>query len=438
MRVRGINDMPHHVVRLAGRWLGAAAAIGAPGALSAQTTQTGMVVSAGVNAESNPYSTIGSDRAGLSADLTLQPTLRLRGSDVSVDVDGSATFRQFVERYGLEDNYGLNANAASRLNERVSVHASGSASYNEGGVSRLFDTFGSAFPAFSRADDPTTAATVPVTDALAVPITTFADLPVVLTDVTLLGRRVRTSAFGFAGGMDAQLDGRSTLAADLSGQVLRFPRQSGIDYNNATAQASYSRRLSELTSVGLVGSFSRSNFLDTRVGDTDTATALVSVDRRFSERWRLSAGIGASFSDIRQPAGLPDVHLTAVNVRGTFCWQDPRSSLCISGARSPQPAATGSVRISDTLSVNYSRTLSARENVTLGGFYTRTGRGRGVATALPGIDLEGVSAGYSNRFRERTSLVVSANVSRFGGAQSGERTNVGASIGVQTRFGALR
>lgn len=437
--------MPHGAVRLAGRCLGAAAALGVPAGLAAQTTRTGMTVSAGVNAESNPYNLAGSDAAGVSADVTVQPRLQLRDSNTAVDLSGLAQLRQFFDRYGLEDNYAVNATGNSQLNARTSVYANGVFSYNEGGVSRLLNAIGSplfgGFGGFGgTGGGELTSDTTSPADGTTVdlPVTALDGLPNTLTDVTLLGRRIRTTNYGLGGGINTQLGARSSLSAGVNLQALRFPGAQGNDFNSVTGDASYSRRLSEFTSVGLVGSLNRVDYLNTRVGDADTATALVSIERRLNERWRLSLGAGASFTDIRQFAGQPDVHLTSLNVRGSFCWTDPRQNLCLSGSRSPQPTASGNVRVADTVSLNYSRQLSARENLTLGGFYTHNGRGRGVAAVIPAADFIGASAGYTNQFRERVAAFVNANVSRLDDGTLGARTNYGASAGFQVRFGALR
>ena len=424
-------------IRFAGRCFGLTVATGLSAAVGAQTTQTGLSVSTGVSAESNPYNAAQSGGGSIAATAELAPQVRFRSATTTLDLNGLAQFRQFIRRYGLEDNYSGNAYLTARQSDRLSLHASASAAYTEGG----FNNFGrpGLSPLIGPITDPTDGTTtgtalppVSVTDGL---LTSGSPL---LTDATVLGLRTRTKYFAAGAGFDAQLSGRSQLAGDLNVRASRFKSGLLSNYDNAGAELRYSRTLNELSSVGLIGSVDKTNYRGTRVGDTVTKSALVSYDRRFSGGWALSVAAGASFSDIRQLAGQPDTNLTALTVRGRFCNQAEYGRLCISAQRSPQPAANGSVRVSNTFTADYSRRLNENDSLSVSGSYARTEGSRGLVLALPAAEFGAGSVRYDHRLGERSTLFASGTASKILNSVTSSKANLGLAAGLQIRFGGLR
>ena len=238
-------------VRLAGRCFGLTVATGMSAAVGAQTMQTGLLVSTGVSAESNPYNAAQSGGGSVAATAELQPQARFRSATTTLDLNGLAQFRQFIRKYGLEDNYSGNAFLTARQSDRLTLHASASASYTEGG----FNNFGrpGLSPLIGTGTlpvDPTGATPPPVslTDPL---LTSGSPL---LTDVTVLGLRTRTKYFAAGAGFDGQLSANSSLSGDLNVRASRFKSGLLSNYDNASAELRYSRTLNELSSVGLIGS----------------------------------------------------------------------------------------------------------------------------------------------------------------------------------------
>ncbi len=423
-------------VRIAGRCFGLTVATGMSAAVGAQTSQTGLLVSTGVSAESNPYNGAGGNAGSIAATAELQPQARFRTESATLDLNGLAQFRQFVRRYGLEDNYSGNAQLTSRVSERLTVHASGGASYNQGGYSN----YGRAGLSPSVGFGGTTLGSTTTDDALpdvSIINGSLADQIPLLTDVTVLGLRTRTTSFQAGTGFNAQITGRSQLAADLQIRALRFKTLLLNDYDNASVELRWSRSLNELTSLGIIVSTDLTNYRASRVGDARTKTALLSYDRRFGSRWALSLGAGASFTNINQLAGLPDTRFTALSVRGQFCRQGEYSQVCVSANRSPQPAANGNVRVTNSIAATYSLRLTDRERITLSGSYAQTERGRGTALALPAADFASASARYDRQIGQRMGLFMSGNIAKFYGASSSRSANIGVAAGVQFRLGAL-
>lgn len=427
-------------VRFAGRCLGVTVASGFATAAGAQEAQTALIVSTGASVESNPYNEA-NPIAAVAATAELQPVARFRSASTTLDLRGLAQFRQFVRRYGLEDNYSANAGLTTRATEQLTLRAFTAISYNEGGynsygragLSPLFgtDPGSGALPTNSslpNTTDPTTSL---------VNVSPIQQLPL-LTDVTLLGVRTRTTSFQGGAGFDAQLTEHSQLSGDISARGQRYKLGGLNDFNSGSAELRWSHGLGELSSVGFIASVDRTNYSGTRVGDTTSKSLLLSYDRRFSAGWSLSAAAGASFSNITQPAGLPNAHLTALSLRGRFCKQGERSEFCVGVQRSPQPSANGGVRVSSSAQLDYSRRLSQRERVSFAGSYARTGQGRASVIALPDSDFVSGSARYDNQFRERVSLFTSVSASKIYGLGASRRPNIGVAAGVQFRFGALQ
>ncbi len=311
MRTLGGGARRRGALRLAGRCVGIGVAAAMPATAFAQETRTGLLVSTGISGETNPYNEIGADDVSVAATLELRPSLRIEDETSAVDLDAYAQFRQFVRRYGLEDSYGVNGRVQTRRSERLTLRGNGFFSYTDG-----------AYGGFGRPG----LGPLPTPGSEGQPAPTAPELvqspPVaVLTDAAVLGQRTRTTSYGTGIGFDATLSANSSLASDLDVRALRFATLGFSDYSVATAETRYSRKLSDLTSVGVIGSLGYTNYLNTRVGDALVYSALLSLDRRFSSRWAVSLAAGASIANLRQPVGLPDARLTSVNVRGRFCWQ---------------------------------------------------------------------------------------------------------------------
>lgn len=424
-------------VRLAGRCFGLTVATGMSAAVGAQTMQTGLLVSTGVSAESNPYNGTQSGGGGsVAATAELQPQARFRSATTTLDLNGLAQFRQFIRRYGLEDNYSGNAFLTSRLSDRLSLHASGSASYTQGG----FNNFGrpglspliglDTVPVDGTAE--TTLPPVSLTDGS---LTSGSPL---LTDATILGLRTRTKFFAAGAGFNGQLSAQSQLSGDLNVRASRFKAGLLSDYDNAGGELRYSRTLNELSSVGLIGSVDRTNYRGTRVGDTVTKAALVSYDRRFSRGWAVSVAVGASFSDIRQLAGQPNANLTALTVRGRFCNQAEYGRICIGGQRSPQPAANGSVRVSNTLTADYARRLNENDSLSVSGSYARTEGARVLVQRFPAAEFLAGSVRYDHRLGERSTFFANGTAAKTYNSLAPSDVNLGVAAGLQIRFGGLR
>ena len=410
---------------------------GLPAHAHAQETRTGLLASSGVSVETNPYNASDSSGAEFAANLELRPTLSIDDGNTDVELRGLAQFRQFLRRYGLEDNYGIDGQIVSRRSDRVTLRASGLFSYSEGG----FNGYGrpglsAADPIGSSLTDPTS--TAPADQTVTTPTVSLQNPLTALTDVNILGQRTRLTSIDTVVGADVKLNAISSLSADFKARALRFQAAAYQNYNVLGGELRYSRSLNELVSIGLIGDYDRTNYLNPAEGDASVMSALASLDRRFGARWTASLAAGASFTDIDGRSGLPGLHYTTLAARVRFCRQGEFSRLCLSGERSPQPAVNGNVRISDAVNADYSLRLSQRERFSLFGSYARTGRGRDPATGVPAIEFASGTARYDNDFDRRLTAFATASISKIYSPVAPRRANIGGAIGLQVHLGAPR
>lgn len=413
--------MRYRAVRRAERYLGLAVLACVASAASAQETQTSVTVSTGASVETNPYNTLNSGGASIAATASIRPSMRWRGEFSTIELGGLASFRQFTKRYGLEDNYSLDGSISTRVAERLTLRSNASFSYNQGG----FNDFGrpgllpGGLPANPSDPNPN-----PLPN------------PAVI-DPTVLGQRVRTTAFDLGVGGTAQLNAYSSLSLDVSGRGNRF-RQIGFgDFNTVTGRASYQYQLSELTSIGLIGSVSRTDYLGTTVGDALTTSIMGSLDRRLNANWTLTGSAGLAITRIDQLPGLPDEKFNSLTAALSFCNQGERGRFCVNGSRAPEPSAFGNVRVNNSLAADYSYRVTERESVTVSGSYAHTGSGRGLVSALPAVDFVSGAIRYDNQFRNNLSIYAATNFSKFYSSDFPRKANFGVNAGVQYRFGAM-
>jgi hypothetical protein len=407
---------------LTARWVIIVNAIAGGAGIAQAETLGGVSVNTGVSAESNPYNEAGAHGTAVAATAEIRPRFRLAEENTTIDLSGLAQFRQFTKRYGLEDNYGVDARMVSRLSERFTLRGSGSFSYTENGLNSL------GRPGLSIAPGSAAGAGSEVAPPF--------DLPP--TDVTVLGRRTRTKTVQTGLGIDAVLTDRSQLSADVQARALQFDAATLSDYAVVDGQVRYNHSLNAFTSIGLVGSLSRTDYRAGRTGDALVSSGLVLFNTRFASRWTASVSAGLSSARTKQLPGQPNLQSTTLTVNGMVCRDGELSRLCISAERSPQPTANGSVRTSNTILADYNIRLSDRETFSLSGSYARTGHGQGLAAVTGPVKFTSAAARYDYRIGKKMSVFASGSYSRIFDSAPSRRANVGFLAGIQFDFGALK
>jgi len=416
--------MRSRVVRHAGRCIGLAAMASAPAIAHAQDIQASAVASVGGSAESNPYNEANPGGAAVAATAEIRPTLIARDERTTVAVNAMAQFRQFLRRYGLEDNYSVDASIVRRQSEWLTLRGTSSFAYTQGGfngIGRPGLSVVGPTPINPDPLDPT-----PVVD----PLTG-------LSDVNILGQRTRITSYGSGVGADFVLGAYTNLSADFDARAMRFGSIGYDEYNTLHGGLNLSHKLNESISVGLIGGYSVTNYLSLAQGDARTADFLASVDTRLGPRWTATVAVGGSFTTIDGRGGRPDIKYSSISTRLKLCWQGEFSQFCLGGQRSPQPAANGNVRVSTTINGDFSTRLSERGRLSLTGSYAQTGRSRDLITGgQPALDFAAGSARYDNQINNKLTAFVSASVSKTWSPQVQRKANVGIALGLQYSFGA--
>lgn len=398
--------------------------IGAPAVANAQDIQTSAFASIGGSAETNPYNDANPGGAAVAATAEIRPSVRVRDELTTIEINAMAQFRQFLRRYGLEDNYSISAAIVRRQTDQLTLRANSFFSYNQGG----FNGFGR--PSLTTPDP------IVVTPDPAVPGPVIDPL-IALSDVNILGVRTRTTSYGAGLGGDVTMGPYSSLSIDLDTRAMRFSTNGLDDYNSLHGEARWTYQVAEGVSAGLIGGYGKTNYLELAQGDAGTADILASLDAKLGARWTASVSVGGSFTTIDGRGGRPDVHYSSISTRARFCWQGEFSQFCLGGQRSPQPTANGNVRVSTTINGDYSIRVSERERISLSGSYAKTGRSRDLTIgAQPAIDFVAASARYDNQINNKLSAFVNANLSKTYSSLLRRKANVGIAIGLQYSFGA--
>ncbi len=404
-------------VMQAGAVAAAACGLIACPAASAQELRGEVTVSAGAVIVDNPYLETNDAGVTAGANLQVQPRLTYDNSVTRVDLVALAQGKAYADSYDFEDNYAVSTALRHRFSDRMQLRATGGLTSN---VARGTDLLGGAFP----------------TDGPALPGT---PAPLPIEDITVIGQRGRTTTLSLGTGVDWTVDARNQLSFDHTFQRSSFDQPNTSNYNIYQGEARYTRVLTERTSVGLIAGYQVSDFGDPLSPDAGSVLGLASIAHRLSEAWSLSASVGVNRTRIDASPVQPRQTRTTLATRVNLCRRDSRETFCVDLRRQPQPAATGSVRNSTVIAANYSYRLSERDNVTLGGIYSRSSALRDIGPIIDGpTDFIGVRGRYTRRISERLSGYAEASVDRISGANQSIEPRKLIGVGVSYTFGRGR
>lgn len=372
----------------------------------AQNVELKLNGSIGLEASRNPYLEVGPASTVASAVAEIRPQMTYETEFGQFNVQGFLQTREYSQTYGNETDYGVQAGVKRRASDQLQLH--GGLSY-QSTQSRRADPFASSVP--GAVGQPSLAG---------------------VNDITVIGLRGRTSIFSINGGLEYKFNNRDSLGLDASYDDLSFTQAGAANYRLARTELGFLRAVNERTSIGVVAGFQQFNFSNPAYGDARTVSTLGNVSHRIGARWKIevSAGIGWTFKDA---AGItPRSTVTSFVARGNLCYLGERERACFDYHRDPQPTAQGGVRGSDRLSLNYSRELSKRDNVTFGASYSRSSSSNVIPSGsiFPEVQFGGGSARYERRLSPRMNAYVEVGVDRVYRSDLNvpTRTSVGAGI----------
>ena len=395
---------------------GAAALVPAVGVEAQINTIPSLTASVGGAYSTNPFLTAeGQDSASVQVDV--RPSLQLIDGTNQAVIFGNYNRADYLTRYGTNSGYGVGVNGSTRPNPRTTLGFTASFDSQILGTQNGFQTPGN--PIFgvpgtgvgvgtdtgSGAGTTTPIATTPVVPT---PVVTLPG--VIVGDVGLVGLRQRRNALSAGVNGSYAVSARSTWNAGLNFSRSTFPGGSraselGIvasDFSNYTANFGYNRSLTELSSVGFQISATRARF--DRGLNSDVYNPRITYNRTLSERWTMSAAVGAGITD--DDAGTR----VTVTVDGSLCRNGERISGCVIAARTPSPTGFGGVRNTTTVGANFTYRLGEFTTAALSGNYTRIGKvqsGLDPALVLDGQELFQVDASLQRALGRRLSAVAS-------------------------------
>lgn len=396
-------------------WLStAAAACLLPPTATAQS-RAGVSVSTGATAASNPYLLDAPDTDAIGANITIDPFVFFEEEDATVTLNGSFTLEKFSENYGTDESASLGASGVYRLDERTTFKTSAGFRTSESAARRYFRGL----------------------DLENIEPGEFPDGS--LVDPTLGNVMGRTTRLDVDATIERLVGPSSVLTASTGLGLTRVESGSGVDYKNASFVVSYSRQMTERTSLRTSVDAGYVDYLGRRSGDGVFATALVGADHQLSQSTNLSAQVGASVADTTSLVGG---RRTTLSWAGEFdlCNTHPRGTLCATASRSAQPTSLGGLTNVTAVGVSYSHSLGTRATASAHAQYARTSRGGEPGFALPNgkSELASVSATYRHRLGERLSAFVTPSFTSIDDDLSDRRSNYQVMLGVSYRFGRLQ
>lgn len=368
-----------------------------------------VVVSASAGYDSNPFLAFGGDRDVASFRLELVPTISRSDEISSIRVSGRVEHVEYARLYDSAQNLSANVDATYRINERLDVAARVQ-------IASTISTTDFTRPVEAGGDG----------DGLPPPID---------DDITLLGDRQRRNTASAQASLHYIASEFDDIRWTALVQTQRYPSSNNLeDSDYASQQIAYTRRLNEDITLGGVLAGSISNFRNGRAGDAKMISPQLSFGIRLAPRFEVSGSAGLSFTRTKLAQGTSSSTTFAGNL--SLCYKVTLDNFCLTGSRQVLPSAIGGVREQSSIGASYSRRLSERDTIQLGGSYATA------SSPLTGIggDFESVRgyARYDRQLTEKLTLFASAGYSDSSDDLGGKRSNVQGVIGISYRFGGVR
>lgn len=393
-------------------------AAAAPATAQGRPTETYLDLQAGLGYSTNPELR----RGGVSSGFGRISAYGFHGwgsersnSSVSAYVENTSYFRQLGNRQLLS----LTAANATNVTEKLRVFGdlSFSADYGNQLSSRFFGV-----PSYTVPTDPV----VPPTTVI-----------VITPDLVSLSQR--QYRVGGTGGASLTISPRDSLSANFGAQRIWFKGRAVtngglLDYNVLSTNIAWRRQVNERLSAGVRMIASKTDYTMGRsiLSYGPQVTGDISLD----ERTQLGGAIGVVRTERNfGPAGV-DRNSNDLAFDASICRNYEYERFCGNISRRTQTGAIGSSTSSSALFANYSRRLTARDQVQASvGFVTNEGD---AAFGLGKQNFYTVSGSFDRKISQRLSAGIDlvARKSTIGGPDP--KADVGGSLFIRNRFGTVR
>jgi hypothetical protein len=282
-----------------------------------------------------------------------------------------ATGTQYLSRYGLISDFGLGLTHRRRVSERLTLTASANLESS---------VLGSAEERLDFA---------PRVISPIIPVDVEVD-----PDLVLAGQRQRRTAINASVGATVNPSDREIISFAVSGNDSHYSGR-GFDFTSVAANASYSRRLSSLTQVGVGVSAERVSY-EGPDGDSTILQPTLQAKTQLTGAWSLEGTIGASLVESERDGVASNFTSLSASLRS--CYNDPRSTFCGGFLRDASATGLGGIRQRTSANASYTYRLSEMSSLGLSASYLRYNATR---AGLNGGESWNTEATYRHRLRER-------------------------------------
>ena len=392
-----------------------------PALAQSQPNQTYLDLNAGIGYSTNPELRLdgrGSGFGRISAYGFHGWSTERSANSVSAYVENTSYFRELGNRQLAN----INATNSTQVSEKVRVFGNlgFSADYGSQLSSRFFGA-----PSFTVPVDPV----IPPTSVI-----------VVGPDLVALSQR-QYRVFG-SGGASFVISPRDSLNFSVGAQRAWFKgaavaNSNGtdlLDYNSYDATVAWRRQINERLSAGLRVIANRSDYTQGR--SITSYGPQVTADLQLDERTQLGGAIGfvrteRDFGTVGGNATSTDLALDA-----SLCRNLEYERFCGRIARRTQSVALGTAPTTSSLAADYSRQLSARDQVQASVIFVTTG-------AVPEINtgrqnLYTLAGSFDRKINTRLSAGVNLTARKYTFAGPDPKADIGGSLFIRNRFGSVR
>ncbi|RZM08294.1 MAG: hypothetical protein EOP67_71905, partial [Sphingomonas sp.] len=276
-----------------------------------------------------------------------------------------------------------------------------------------------------------TTGTVPV----AVPVPTnpvIIDPGVIGGDIGLIGLRQRRNSLN--AGVFGSYRPSEVSSWNFGANVSRssYPDSDGLAISSRSygVNTGYTRSLSERSSVGLQVSGTIVDYA--RVPSSRFINPQLTYSTQLAERWSLNLAVGASYVDDGFSSNVTP------SANGSLCRASERGNFCLLVARQPSVSAFGGARNQTSVTANYSYRLAERTSLAASASYQRVSNGISLSPAASsGRDQAYInaSATVSQQLARRLSAFATALYRDVNGLGVPTSADVGGRIGLALTVG---
>ncbi len=336
-------------------------------------------------------------------------------SSVSAYVENTSYFRDLGNRQLVS----LEANNTTQVSEKARVFGNlgFSADYGNQLSSRFFGA-----PGYTIPSDPV----IPDTSVV-----------VVSPDLVALSQR-QYRVFG-RGGASFVVSPRDSLDFSIGAQRAWFKGGATaasdlLDYNLYDTSVAWRRQVNERFSAGLRFIGSRSDYSQGRA--ITSYGPQITADLQLSEQTQIGGAIG--FVRTERNYGAPGIDRTTTDLAfdASICRDLEYERFCGRVARRTQSAAIGTAPTTSSLIGDYSRRLSARDQIQASVSFVTTEAGPEIAVGRQ--NYYSVAGSFDRRISQRLSAGVNLSARKFTYAGPDPKADFGGSLFIRNRFGSVR